>query len=81
MFKKAKESYKENINALKDKQAEIDAIKSNISKDRKERTNSEAELQKLKLKEKVEAVKEKLKREKKLTREDFIILQADDSGE
>jgi len=81
LFKKAKESYKENINALKDKQAEIDAIKGNIAKDRKERTNSEAELQKLKLKEKVEAVKEKLKREKKLTREDFIILQADDSGE
>ena len=78
LFKKAKLEYVEKINKLKDKRIESKAMHDKIFADRKEKVIAEKDIQKNELKKKAESVKEKLKNQGTLTKEDILIIQAED---
>jgi len=80
LFKKAKLEYVEKINKLKDKRIESKAMHDKIFADRKEKVIAEKDIQKNELKKKAESVKEKLKNQGTLTKEDILILQAEDQN-
>ena len=79
-FKKQKSIYVDIINKLKAKSEEIKLIGSQISLDHTEKAAVEKNLQKKNLDEKLRSVKEKIIKEKRLTREDLIVLQAEDAN-
>ena len=77
-FKKLKSEYIDALNKLKEKSADIIKMDSQLYDNRKEKSNIDSSLKKQALQKKVESVKEKLKNEKKLTKEDILILQSED---
>jgi len=77
-FKKLKSEYIDALNKLKEKSADIIKMDSQLYDSRKEKSNIDSSLKKQALQKKVESVKEKLKNEKKLTKEDILILQSED---
>lgn len=77
-FKKSKSEYIDTLNKLKEKSADIINMNSQLHDSKKEKSNIDNSLKKQALQKKVESVKEKLKNEKKLTKEDILILQSED---
>ncbi len=78
-FRKNKLKYIDGLNKLKEKENEIRSLGSKMYSDKKEEENSGKRREIAELKKKIEGVKEKMKKEKKLTKEDLLILQADES--
>ena len=79
-FKKCKSECNNLFSKYKEKSNEISSINASISSDNLQKRNIEKDQQKKAISEKVKLVKEKLKKEKRLTTEDLIILQADESN-
>lgn len=78
-FRENKLKYIDGLNKLKEKENEIRSLGSKMYSDKKEEENSGKRRETEELKRKIDMVKEKMKKEKKLTREDLLILQADES--